>query len=145
MKKRFFAIIATLLLLSVYSCKTDKATKTTKPAPDMHTAEIMFDWNGIYAGVIPAADGEGINVKITLNNDKTYAVEYQYIGKSEDIFNNKGTFHWDSAGSSIILDNAKEGSFPQYYKVGENKLIQLDMEGNIITGELADNYILKKQ
>jgi uncharacterized lipoprotein NlpE involved in copper resistance len=78
MKKSFFAMIAVLLLLSVYSCRTDKTTKTTKPAPDMHTSEMSLDWDGIYAGVIPAADGEGINVKITLNNDKTYFI-FQYI------------------------------------------------------------------
>jgi hypothetical protein len=38
-----------------------------------------------------------------------------------------------------------EDNFPKYYKIEENRLIQLDLNGNIITGELADNYILKNQ
>jgi uncharacterized lipoprotein NlpE involved in copper resistance len=34
---------------------------------------------------------------------------------------------------------------PNRYLVGENTLTQLDMEGNKITGNMADQYVLKKQ
>jgi hypothetical protein len=33
---------------------------------------------------------------------------------------------------------------PSKYKVGENRLIQLDMQGKPITGALADKFVLKK-
>jgi hypothetical protein len=35
--------------------------------------------------------------------------------------------------------------FPPYYKLGENTLTHLDLDGNVITGDLADDYVLKKQ
>jgi uncharacterized lipoprotein NlpE involved in copper resistance len=127
MRKSLFAIIATLLLLSFISCGNSS------------------NWAGTYAGIIPAADTEGINVKITLNADKTYSVEYQYIGKSDDIFTNTGTFNLNSEKNTIMLNKEREDDFPKHYKLGENTLTQLDLAGNIITGELADNYILKKQ
>jgi uncharacterized lipoprotein NlpE involved in copper resistance len=127
MKKSFFAIIASLLLLNFISCENSS------------------NWAGTYAGVIPAADAEGINVKITLNADKTYSVEYQYIGKGDEVFTNTGTFNLNSEKNTITLNKEKEDDFSKYYKLGENTLTQLDLAGNIITGELADNYVLKKQ
>jgi NlpE N-terminal domain len=45
-------------------------------------------------------------------------------------------------GSIITLTGIKNK--PNEYFVGENKLIQLDIDGNKITGSLADKYILKK-
>ncbi|MDR0379793.1 MAG: copper resistance protein NlpE, partial [Candidatus Accumulibacter sp.] len=50
-----------------------------------------------------------------------------------------GTFRWDKGRNVIALDAE---NFPPYYRVGEDRLIQMDMEGNPITGDLADNYVL---
>ena len=47
----------------------------------------------------------------------------------------------DKTGSIITL-NIKDIS--PHYKVGENTLTQLDLDGNEISGELAENYILRK-
>ena len=134
MKKNLFAVVATLLLMNVLSCGTTS-----------QNVENSLDWAGIYTGVIPSADGEGINVSITLNTDETYTIEYQYIGQSDEIFTRTGTFNWNPEGDTIILDSEGESDFPPYYRLEENTLIHLDMEGNIITGELADNYVLKRQ
>jgi uncharacterized lipoprotein NlpE involved in copper resistance len=134
MKKSFFVIVISLLLLNFISCGT--MSRNSGKASD---------WAGIYTGVIPAASAEGINVRITLNADETYTMEYRYIGKGDDVFTNTGTFNWNSERNTVILDTEREGDFPKYYKLGKNTLTQLDMEGNIITGELAKNYILKKQ
>ncbi|MDR2718937.1 MAG: copper resistance protein NlpE [Treponema sp.] len=134
MKKKFLVTIISLLLLGFISCGTTG-----------RSSEKSSDWAGIYTGVIPAADAEGINVRITLKTNETYTVEYQYIGKSNDVFTNTGTFNWNTEKNTVILVTEREGDFPKYYKLGKNTLTQLDMAGNIITGEFADNYILKKQ
>jgi len=134
MRKIFFITVAALLLLNFLFCRTTS-----------HNSKNSLDWAGIYTGVIPSAGGEGINVRITLGLDQTYTVEYQYIGKSDDIFTSTGTFTWSPDGNTIIMDNEGKGNFPPYYKLGENTLTHLDMEGNVITGEFADNYILQKQ
>jgi hypothetical protein len=33
---------------------------------------------------------------------------------------------------------------PQHYQVGENILRQLDLDGKVITGNLAEMYVLRK-
>jgi uncharacterized lipoprotein NlpE involved in copper resistance len=134
MKKNLFAAVAVFLFFNFLSCVTTS-----------HNSRNSSDWAGIYTGVIPSAGGMGINVRITLNTDETYKVEYQYIDKSDDIFTSTGKFTWKPDGNTIILDSEGEGGFPPYYKLGENTLTHLDLEGNIITGDLADHYILKKQ
>jgi uncharacterized lipoprotein NlpE involved in copper resistance len=134
MKKNFFGVVVTILLLNLLSCATTS-----------HNSRNSVDWAGVYTGVIPSAGGMGINVKFTLNADETYTVEYQYIGQSDEIFPRTGTFTWNPQGDTIILDSGNTDGFPPYYKVGENTLTHLDLEGNIITGDLADMYILHKQ
>jgi len=134
MKRNTFAAIAVFLLLNFLSCATANQSLGNS-----------FDWAGIYTGVIPSAGGEGISVKFTLNADKTYAVEYRYIGKSDEIFPRTGTFTWNPAGDTIILSGEGNDDFPPYYKVGKNTLTHLDLAGNIITGDLADMYVLHKQ
>lgn len=102
-----------------------------------------LDWQGTYKGVTPCADCEGIETEITLKNDQTYVVKTTYLGKGDGkIFEEKGSFYWDKSGSDITLKTTNVG--PSQYKVGENQLIQLDMEGKIITGALAEKYVLKK-
>jgi uncharacterized lipoprotein NlpE involved in copper resistance len=84
----------------------------------------------------------GINVRIILNKDETYIVNYQYIGRSDQVFTYTGTFKWDERGNTITLDS---DVIPPHYRVGENTLTQLDMRGRLIRGELADYYVLRKQ
>lgn len=101
-----------------------------------------LDWNGKYQGVIPCASCEGIKTTLTLNEDLSYVLSTQYLGKSEEIFEVKGTFQWNQAGNIITLDGIKDA--PNQFLVGENTLIQLDMSGNRITGNLANKYMLSK-
>jgi uncharacterized lipoprotein NlpE involved in copper resistance len=115
------------------SCVSSKAAT--------NTPELSLNWAGIYSGVTPAADGPGIEVQITLNTDKTFTLQYKYIDRIDSIFMHEGSFTWDKKGEIIILDIENT---PPYYKVEENKLIQLDMQGKRITGDLADHYVLEK-
>jgi len=102
------------------------------------------DWVGTYSGVVPCADCPGIEIQITLNKDETYHISWKYQDKGDETFQNTGKFQWDAAGGIIILGNLDKDSYPTQYRVGENRLFQLDKEGNRITGDLAANYILPK-
>ena len=106
-----------------------------------HNARNSIDWSGVYTGVIPAADGPGISVEITLRTDATCEVYYRYIDRENSDFVYTGTFTWDESGNAVILDIE---DIPPYYHVGENTLTQLDMAGKPITGMLAEHYILSK-
>ena len=139
MKKFFGAVMVSLLLAGICACVSTGAGRQAIDAA--HNSRNSLNWAGIYTGVIPAADGPGINVRIALNGNGAYEISYQYIERGEERFESAGTFTWDESGNIIILDTVE---FPPYYRVGENRLIQLDMEGKDITGMLADNYVLSK-
>ncbi|MBB5634923.1 putative lipoprotein NlpE involved in copper resistance [Pedobacter cryoconitis] len=117
-------------------------TDTTKMG-DQHNSMNSVDWDGIYKGIVPCADCEGIETTIVLGKELTYSIKTKYLGKSDaKVFEEKGKFSWDKSGQIITLNDIKDG--PNKYFVGENKIIQLDMEGKEITGKLADHYVLKK-
>jgi len=102
------------------------------------------DWDGTYFGVVPCADCPGIETRITLNKDYTYHISWKYQDRGDETFENSGTFRWDDTGGIITLENLDRDFFPTQFRVGENRLFQLDREGNRITGDLADKYILSK-
>jgi len=109
---------------------------------DFHNAKIIYDWDGVYTGIIPAADGPGIDVNLKLNRDQTFELSYKYLDRFNSPFIRSGKFKWNKTGNIITL---KLTDAPFYYKVAENKVIQLDMNKKRITGKLAGNYILKKK
>ena len=106
-----------------------------------HNSRNSLDWAGTYTGFIPSASGMGIEVRLTLNGDGTYALNYHYVGRTDPDFSFTGNFTWDNAGGVITLD---PGTGPLQYQVGENTLRQLDMDGKVITGDLAEMYVLQK-
>jgi len=132
MKNPLFLII--LLSISLGACSSTGSAKTAD------NSRTSLDWAGVYAGTIPAADGPGINVQITLRADESYSLVYNYVERQNNASEN-GTFSWNEAGNTITLKNT---TFPPYYRVGEKHLLQLDMKGNVIKGKLADLYVLKK-
>jgi len=132
-KLRLGAFLACALVMSAYVGCASVAT---------HNSRNSLDWPGTYTGVIPSASGMGIEVRLTLRANNTYTLIYNYIGRADADFSSMGYFTWNSAGSIITLD-AYTG--PQFYQVGENMLRQLDLEGRVITGDLADMYILRRE
>jgi len=109
---------------------------------DEHNAQNSLDVEGVYNGKLPCADCEGIDTEIELKADSTYVIKTKYLGKGDGkTFEEKGSYTWLD-GSTIELQGIKDAS--NKYFVGENTLTHLDMDGNKVTGELADDYILKK-
>ncbi|WP_310380110.1 copper resistance protein NlpE [Flavobacterium sp.] len=112
-------------------------------ADTSHSASNALDWEGTYKGIVPCADCEGIQTTITLNKNLTYVLTTVYLGKENDAESElNGKFFWNADGLKIVLEGIENA--PNQYFVGENKLFQLDMKGNRITGNLAKNYQLQK-
>jgi heat shock protein HslJ len=119
-------------------------TLNSAPLPIADNSMTSLDWNGTYKGVVPCADCEGIETALTLNLDKTYTLTTKYLGKKDAKLNtSSGSFTWSADGSTITLGGIKNA--PSQYKVGENRLFQLDMKGEMIKSQLAPKYILDKQ
>lgn len=134
-------LILSLVVVSAVACNSKK---NENEKVDMHTSEISLDWAGGYSGILPCADCEGISTELTLNSDGTYQLISQYLGKEELIDTVSGEFTWNEEGNVVKLGGiqAEEGS--ALYRVEENRLRFLDIEANVIEGDLADNYILVK-
>jgi len=159
MKYLFLSLLAAnLVLTSCQNNSTQSTNKTTADSSEMngqspsdsikqenpdpaHNSQNALDWDGEYEGTIPCADCEGIKTSLIIHMDKTFTKKMEYLGKGSNAFNEEGTFTWDDSGSIITL-KLKDGV--EKYKVGEGRIWMLDQEGNVITGNLADHYILKK-
>ena len=156
MKKLLFTLSLTSIIF--WSCsneqKSSAAADTTGTSEikdtakidhvataDPNNAQTSLDWNGSYKGITPCADCEGIETEVTLNQDMTFVIKTKYKGKSDQVYEEKGKFKWDNTGSKITLETPDH---PKLFFVGENTLTQLDIDGNKVTGALADSYVLKK-
>lgn len=137
-----------LFLLGVIFSLSQACTNSTKQqilqdqevVDSIHTSQNSIDWHGRYEGTIPCADCPGIKTSIILGIDETFIYEDEYLDRNVKT-NTSGRIMWHDNGSVIHLHT---DSIDIKYKVGENKLVQLDANGKEITGELASNYQLVK-
>ena len=136
MKRSSFTVAFTIgLSLLAWS-----ASGRAEAMPD--SSATSLDWEGVYRGVVPCADCEGIATTITLRRDGSYHLEAVYQGRSVAAFEQQGKFGWDPTGGVIALDGLRDR--PSRFLVGEGYLLQLDMAGKRIDGPLADRYRLSK-
>lgn len=150
--KKLFIVIAAIGLM--YSCgggssqkeqeekaSVDEFSAIAKQLKEEHNAKNSLDYIGTYTGKVPTASGEGMIVSITLS-DSTFVKNTEYVNKKNSKSEDKGKYTWNAAGNTVILEGVKDA--PNQYFVGENTLTQLDMEGNKVVGDLAEQYVLKK-
>jgi uncharacterized lipoprotein NlpE involved in copper resistance len=135
---KMIGLIVIILLFISCSSKVQKEVTTV----DKLTSRNSLDWAGTYKGILPCADCEGIETTLRINSDSTFQLIAKYLGKKSDSIETYGSFIWNDEGNTILLNNITNA--PNKYFVRENSVIQLDMEGNFISGDLADKYVLKK-
>ncbi|MDR0542850.1 MAG: copper resistance protein NlpE [Dysgonamonadaceae bacterium] len=144
MKKMLvWAFIAASAISCSNSAKHSRENSFEEYVDTIHTAQNALDYEGTYEGVVPCADCEGIKTVITIKYDGTYAMKFSYLGKNNTVYEKSGSYKWDKSGQVIILEGIENG--PDKYFVGENHIRQLDMNGQDITGMLAEMYILEKK
>jgi copper homeostasis protein (lipoprotein) len=145
---RNISLLTFLLIFGIISCtpgrmQVQKGNDAIKITPSKYSKNSP-DWNGLYAGIVPCADCEGIETEIKLNNDFTCEISRRYFGKSDQVYLSAGTFKWNDSNNKIVLRIDKEQSNQNQYLLGENMLIKLDVNGKMIEGALSEMYILKK-
>ena len=98
-----------------------------------------------YVGTLPCGDCEGIDVSLQLNADASYVMNSVYKGSRVD--SNKNSFKdsgiWAIHGIDTLILLQKRTAI-KYIKT-DSTLTQLDGNGNIITGPLANMFILHKK
>lgn len=121
---------------------TEKAADSTKSAiPTGDNSQTSVDWAGIYEATLPCADCSGIKTTLVLDKAGTFKLEEEYLEKNHKS-HDEGKFVWINNGGAIEL-HGKEAKYK--YKVGENQLFQLNMDGTPITTTLKDHYVFKKK
>jgi len=155
MKINLIAITLFAAIATTTSCTSPKentsieevkevAEENSPSADTAHNSMNSLDWAGIYFGTVPCPSCEGIEMILTLNGDQTYKLETNYLGRNDALEQvNSGPFTWSEEGSRVKLAGVKDGQ--NDYKVGENQLWLLDLDGQKVTGNLADHYLLKKR
>lgn len=121
------------------SADTLHQNQAALPTP-ADTSRLALDWAGTYSGTVPCASCPGIETVITLFENGTYERSLYYLDESPRPATDKGAFTWNDAGSIITLGADENG--PRHYQVREHHLLQLDMQGQRIQGDLAERYIL---
>jgi uncharacterized lipoprotein NlpE involved in copper resistance len=140
-----FKKILACLFFTVISLAYNSACAETAEVVkhDSHHAANSLDWPGVYYGFTPCADCKGVKTSLALNSNHSYILITQFVGKSEREFVEKGKFAWSDESNMIFL-TPRNSTITKKYFVGENILVQLDEDGNRISGKLADRYILRR-
>jgi uncharacterized lipoprotein NlpE involved in copper resistance len=108
-------------------------------------AQKTLNLSGLYLGFFPCDDCHGIKTTLALNKSGTYVFITQYVGKSDREFVEKGKFVLADNGDKIVLTPKKGSTTEQQYLIDDNMLIKLDENGERITSDGADRYILHRK
>lgn len=129
-------ILVFMLLMSNFSCiNNHKSSVAIDRISNQETT--LTNLVGSYIGNLPCVDCDAINTVLHLKRDHSYQLIYSYDGKSDDEFTKEGL--WTVNKNHLILKG-----LDYQYMIQPDFLIQLDLSGNEITGELAEHYQLSK-
>jgi copper homeostasis protein (lipoprotein) len=142
-RKAVKKILAPLLISCLIGFNSAFA-ESTGGAGTQHTAKTL-NLSGLYLGFFPCADCQGIRTTLALNNNNSYVYISLYVGKSDREFVEKGKFSLGEDGNTLVLTPRKGSTTVQKYLIEDDMLIKLDEDGERITKDGADGYILKRK
>jgi heat shock protein HslJ len=111
--------------------------------PLADSSQTALDWPGVYQGLLPCADCEGVETTLILRADHSYTLIRRMLGEKIHTEESSGSFAWAADGGTVALNDVEQGAASRF-KIGENQLWQLDSEGKQIAGPLAESYRLRK-
>jgi uncharacterized lipoprotein NlpE involved in copper resistance len=139
-------VITSVVFLSACGNSGENENGTAVSSGDTTRQSVPVEYQPViaasYMGVVPCADCEGIQTEVTLYADTTYKLVTNYLGKNpKDTagLNSNKTGKFMMHNDTVHL----EGDGSKFLK-NDTALIQLDESGKVITGKLADKFILKK-
>ncbi len=136
---RFFNYISIALIVTALFVGCINNKKRTTAKDKLENIELLAaNIVGVYGGNLPCVDCDAISTMLELHRDHSYTLVYTYDGKSNDQFVKEGK--WEIDKNRLILDGVD-----YKYKIESELLVQLDLSGNEITGELAESYQLAKK
>lgn len=153
-------VLASVALIAVAGCDPKKPAEPAaeapkaevaaapaampEPAPPAAPALDPKAFAGTFSGTLPCADCPGIDTKLELKADGTYAIETSYQGRKDGNSKSDGTWTAEEAGQRVRLDpNSKSEEDALYQVVSADEIRALDKEGKAIDSQA--NLSLKRQ
>ena len=138
MKKMILPVLLTGLF--AVSCSKKEETKAETPQAveadsaqaqpeEAAKAEAPKKHVGEFSGKLPSADGPGIEMKLTLNEDGSFLLDETYLEKKDGQFNAKGSYEVSADGAFVTLK--EEGNDkPRVFLVEEDAAYLVEKVGD---------------
>ena len=138
MKKMILPVLLTGLF--AVSCSKKEEAKTETPQAveadsaqaqpeEAAKAEAPKKHVGEFSGKLPCADGPGIEMKLTLNEDGSFLLDETYLEKKDGQFNAKGSYEVSEDGAFVTLK--EEGNDkPRVFLVEEDAAYLVEKVGD---------------
>lgn len=92
-----------------------------------------------YSGMLPAASSVGIDTTISFLPNNRYFEKDVYVGEKDGTFTENGNYVIQNKKITLTSTQGEKS----FYRLEKGQIRRLDTSGNLITGNLADFYILK--
>ena len=138
MKKMILPVLLTGLF--AVSCSKKEEAKTETPQAveadsaqaqpeEAAKAEAPKKHVGEFSGKLPSADGPGIEMKLTINEDGSFLLDETYLEKKDGQFNAKGSYEVSADGAFVTLK--EEGNDkPRVFLVEEDAAYLVEKVGD---------------
>ena len=138
MKKMILPVLLTGLF-AVSCSKKEEAKVETPQAVEADSAQAQPEEAakadapkkhvGEFSGKLPSADGPGIEMKLTLNEDGSFLLDETYLEKKDGQFNAKGSYEVSEDGAFVTLK--EEGNDkPRVFLVEEDAAYLVEKVGD---------------
>jgi len=126
-------LLPVFLLLIVTGCSSAPET-----LPD--TKQVTFLTNGVWIGLLPCEDCEGIDYTVNFKDDFTFKQKFVYKGKDAEFITDEG--EWSFVSDSVIELGSSD--YGKSFLVSGKKLIMLNEYGERFESSLEGKYSLHK-
>ena len=116
----------------------------TDHAAHVNPDDKSLEFHGVFYGFLPCKDCNGIKTTLSLKQKNNYLLVTQPARESSREYYEKGKYSWNDENHTVVLTPHKESTTRQYHIENGETLIQLNSDGTRITGDQADNYILRR-
>ncbi|MBP3195339.1 MAG: copper resistance protein NlpE N-terminal domain-containing protein [Cardiobacteriaceae bacterium] len=148
MCQRLLKVLSITLLFYLTACSSDKSPDTknaNKKSPDavyrkVDNAKNSLTWQGLYQGIFPCSNCEGIATALKLNADMTYTLRTRELGREDKDKKSEGRFSWiDNAHIQLTADGQS-----RTFAVGRDFLQLVEPSGKSLPAKNPKAFVLEK-
>lgn len=133
------------IALSVASCNNSQQNNTDTAQVDslalINETNQTVEFYGTYEGVTPAAKSQTLKTQLVVNDDQTFILKSEYVGKGDSgRYEENGNY---SVINGKVLELTDKNGRKVFYKIQDGSVVLSDPDGNVAEG-MGENYVLNK-